>query len=144
MAALMAAPVAPAAQLAQLTQAAGLNRAAAGWELPALEKAGRTAGTGARPGLSGRPGTSPRRHQGRTARTAVQLRDRRGGHGHQDTEAPGAGDPDFEEDAGSAALASPVDIAPGADEALSAVAAAAAQAETALQAREPRRRARRS
>lgn len=49
-------------------------------------------------------------------------------------EAPGAGDPDSEEEAGSAAAANPADIAPGVDESLSAAAAAVAQAETALQA----------
>ncbi len=50
----------------------------------------------------------------------------------QDTGAPGAADPDSEEEAGSATPASLADIAPGADEALST--AAAARAGTTLQA----------
>jgi hypothetical protein len=52
----------------------------------------------------------------------------------QGTEAPDTGDPDPEEDTGSAAPVDPAGIAPGAGEALGSAAAAAAQAEAALQA----------
>ena len=126
MAALMAAPGATAAQL---VQAAGITRAAAGRESAALEKAGQAARDGVRPRPPGRPGTSPRRHRGRTAglpRPAVRSAIAVAGMATQDTGAPGAGDPDSEEKAVSATPASLADIAPGADEALSTAADARA------------------
>jgi hypothetical protein len=135
-AALLAAPGATAAQVAET---AGITRAAAAWELSALEKAGH-----ATRDQDASPATW----------TALHAPDEASAPGGPDSLAPspgpsiaageaaaldadtiGAGDPDAEqEDARPVVPASPAGIAPGAGEALGAAGAAAAQAQAALQA----------
>ena len=130
---------APGATAAQLAETAGIARAAAARVLAALEKAGHATrdrnGSPATWTARNVPEKAPGTDDGPEAvawphNSSIAPADA----APQGTEAPDAGDPDPEEDTGSAAPVDPSGIAPGAGEALGSAAAAAAQAEAALQA----------